>query len=410
MENITNLLKEAGFNSANLTILITAMTTAILAIFKQVPIKIFNQIKYFIKARTMYTIQLQSLINQYACERAFEWIRKQNLKSIKRALRIQPYDIVRDNKEAILENIYSKSGMPLGTFTSCKKFTIISIAITKDNEHSSDTLITINIFGLFSKIFTEDLLCTIGENRNLNRKYIEYNTLDSMGGFTSTTKFKRKLNTIYLENKNKIFESINVWEKSEEFYRERGIPYKLGILLYGEPGTGKSSLVHAIASELNKDVIVLTAGAILNGKLNKYNMVCCDTPPIIVIEEIDTIVNSRQNKELGEKEKVILSELLNFLDGPSSPDSCVIIATTNHIEKLDPAIIRSGRFDIKIHMGKISRDLAIQMCLDFGCNPEEILDDSTEFNPSELQSKLIFFSKNRLYKNSIDNVQANKEE
>ena len=409
MKTLLNLLKEAGFNSANLTILITAMTTAILAIFKQVPIKIFKQIKYFIKSRTMYTIQLQSLINQFACDRAFEWIRKQNFKSIKRALRLQPYDIVKDDKEAILENIYNKSGMPLGTFTSCKKFTIISIAVTKDNEHSSDTLITINIFGLFSKRFTEDLLCTIGENRDVNRKYIEYNTLNNMGGFTQSTKFKRNLSTIYLENKNKIFESINVWKNSEEFYRERGIPYKLGILLYGEPGTGKSSLVHAIASELNKDVIVLTAGAILNGKLSRYNTACCDTPPIIVIEEIDTIVNSRQN-ELGEKEKVILSELLNFLDGPSSPDSCVVIATTNHIEKLDPAIIRSGRFDIKIHMGKISRDLAIQMCLDFGCNPEEILDDSTEFNPSELQSKLIFFSKNRLYKNSIDNVQANKEE
>ena len=409
MKTVLHLLKEAGFNSANLTILITAMTTAILAIFKQVPIKIFNQIKYFIKSRTMYTIQLQSSINQFACDRAFEWIRKQNFKSIKRALRLQPYDIVKDDKEAILENIYNKSGMPLGTFTSCKKFTIISIAVTKDNEHSSDTLITINIFGLFSKRFTEDLLCTIGENRDVNRKYIEYNTLNIMGGFTQSTKFKRNLSTIYLENKNKIFESINVWKNSEEFYRERGIPYKLGILLYGEPGTGKSSLVHAIASELNKDVIVLTAGAILNGKLSRYNTACCDTPPIIVIEEIDTIVNSRQN-ELGEKEKVILSELLNFLDGHSSPDSCVVIATTNHIDKLDPAIIRSGRFDIKIHMGKISRDLAIQMCLDFGCNPEEILDDSTEFNPSELQSKLIFFSKNRLYKNSIDNVQANKEE
>ena len=172
MKTLLNLLKEAGFNSANLTILITAMTTAILAIFKQVPIKIFKQIKYFIKSRTMYTIQLQSLINQFACDRAFEWIRKQNFKSIKRALRLQPYDIVKDDKEAILENIYSKSGMPLGTFTSCKKFTIISIAVTKDNEHSSETLITINIFGLFSKRFTEDLLCTIGENRDMNRKYI----------------------------------------------------------------------------------------------------------------------------------------------------------------------------------------------------------------------------------------------
>lgn len=414
MKTLLNLLNEAGFNSANLTILITAMTTAILAIFKQVPIKIFNQIKYFIKSRTMYTIQLQSLINQYACDRAFEWIRKQNFKSIKRALRLQPYDIVKDNKEAILENIYSKSGIPLGTFTSCKKFTIISISVTKDNEHSSETLITINIFGLFSKRFTEDLLYTIGENRSVNRKYIEYNTLDSMGGFTRSTKFKRKLNTIYLENRNEIFESIDIWKKSEDFYRERGIPYKLGVLLYGEPGTGKSSLIHAIASLLNKDVIVLTAGAILNGKLNRYDAVCCDcdTAPIIVIEEIDTIVSSRQqDKELSENQKSILSELLNFLDGPSSPDSCIIIATTNHIEKLDPAIIRSGRFDIKIQMGKISRDLAIQMCEDFNCNPEEILDNSiTEYNPSELQSKLIFDSKNRLYKNSIDDVQANKEE
>ena len=89
MKTLLNLLKEAGFNSANLTILITAMTTAILAIFKQVPIKIFNQIKCFIKSRTMYTIQLQSYINQFACERTYEWLRKQNFKSIKRAIRIQ---------------------------------------------------------------------------------------------------------------------------------------------------------------------------------------------------------------------------------------------------------------------------------------------------------------------------------
>lgn len=412
MENIVNLLKEAGFNSANLTILITAISTAILAIFKQVPIKIFNQIKYFIKSRTMYTIQLQSYINQFACERTYEWLRKQDFKSIKRAIRIQAGgDITRDDKEAILENMYSKSEIPMGTFTSCKKFTIISISVTKDNERSGDRLITINIFGLFSKRFMEGLLCTIGENRSVNRKYIEYNTLDSMGGFTQSTKFKRKLNTIYTENKEELLEAIDIWKKTEDFYRERGIPYKLGILLYGEPGTGKSSLIHAVASELNKDVIVLTAGAILNGKLSRYNTVYCDTAPVIVIEEIDTIVSSRQqDKELSENQKSILSELLNFLDGPSSPDSCVIIATTNHIEKLDPAIIRSGRFDIKIQMGKISRDLAIQMCKDFNCNPKEILDDSTEYNPSELQSKLIFDCKNRLYKNSIDNIQANKEE
>lgn len=411
MENIVNLLKEAGFNSANLTILITAISTAILAIFKQVPIKIFNQIKYFIKSRTMYTIQLQSYINQFACERTYEWLRKQNFQSIKRAIRIQTGDITRDDKEAILENMYSKSEIPVGTFTSCKKFTIISISVTKDNERSGDRLITINIFGLFSKRFMEGLLCTIGENRNVNRKYIEYNTLDSMGGFSQSTKFKRKLNTIYTENKEELLEAIDIWKKSEDFYRGRGIPYKLGILLYGEPGTGKSSLIHAVASELNKDVIILTAGAILNGKLSRYNTVYCDTAPVIVIEEIDTIVSSRQqDKELSENQKSILSELLNFLDGPSSPDSCVIIATTNHIEKLDPAIIRSGRFDIKIQMGKISRDLAIQMCKDFNCNPKEILDDSTEYNPSELQSKLIFDCKNRLYKNSIDNIQANKEE
>lgn len=412
MENIVNLLKEAGFNSANLTILITAISTAILAIFKQVPIKIFNQIKYFIKSRTMYTIQLQSYINQFACERTYEWLRKQDFKSIKRAIRIQAGgDITRDDKEAILENMYSKSEIPMGTFTSCKKFTIISISVTKDNERSGDRLITINIFGLFSKRFMEGLLCTIGENRSVNRKYIEYNTLDSMGGFTQSTKFKRKLNTIYTENKEELLEAIDIWKKTEDFYRERGIPYKLGILLYGEPGTGKSSLIHAVASELNKDVIVLTAGSILNGKLSRYNTVYCDTAPVIVIEEIDTIVSSRQqDKELSENQKSILSELLNFLDGPSSPDSCVIIATTNHIEKLDPAIIRSGRFDIKIQMGKISRDLAIQMCKDFNCDPKEILDDSTEYNPSELQSKLIFDCKNKLYKNSMDNVQANKGE
>ena len=75
-----------------------------------------------------------------------------------------------------------------------------------------------------------------------------------------------------------------------------------------------------------------------------------DKQYVILLEDIDTIFNSldRTSENIDKEEKEIINKMLQFLDSNSSPNNVIFIATTNHIEKLDAAIVREGRFDCKI--------------------------------------------------------------
>jgi chaperone BCS1 len=88
----------------------------------------------------------------------------------------------------------------------------------------------------------------------------------------------------------------------------------------------------------------------------------------------------------------ILQEFLQFLDGINSPSNVIFVATTNHIDHIDPALLRKGRFDLKYEMNKISYDLAAEMIKDM-CPHKEVSDyiiKGEEINSSELFTNLIF--------------------
>ncbi|KAF7303960.1 Mitochondrial chaperone BCS1 [Mycena indigotica] len=138
-------------------------------------------------------------------------------------------------------------------------------------------------------------------------------------------------------------------------------PHRRGYLLYGEPGTGKSTTVHALAGELGMEIyfISLASPGIDNHTLGELFH---STPPhsILLIEDIDCafpsrILDSTQLDEHGQPTEVLkprslvtLSGLLNILDSVASQEGRVLITTTNHIEQLDPALIRPGRIDMQI--------------------------------------------------------------
>lgn len=179
---------------------------------------------------------------------------------------------------------------------------------------------------------------------------------------------KRDMNTIFLDKKIKqsIIDIINNFLNNEPWYIERGIPYQLGLLFYGTPGSGKTSLIKAIASYFNKQIAVTDAYKLYQSIIN------IPENSILVIEDIDAFGNTHKRGEdskpdTPEKdckpgiEKVEeemsamgLSELLNSLDGLISIHGRIIIMTTNHIEKLDAALIRPGRIDYKIEISYIS--------------------------------------------------------
>jgi hypothetical protein len=138
---------------------------------------------------------------------------------------------------------------------------------------------------------------------------------------------------------NNIIDDINLFFENEDFYNKNNLIFKRGILLYGPPGNGKSSIIKNILAE-NKDKIgIIINQDVIEYDLNKFlNKVSKDKDKIIVIEDIDSVPDYNR------------STLLNFLDGVDGLDRTFIIATTNYLSKLDPAICnRPSRFDKTYH-------------------------------------------------------------
>lgn len=172
--------------------------------------------------------------------------------------------------------------------------------------------------------------------------------------------------------KQEIIDDLITFSKNEEFYARIGRAWKRGYLLFGPPGTGKSTMIAAMANLLNYDIYDLELTAVKDNTSLRRLLIETSSKSIIVIEDIDCSLDltgqrkkaakveevkdgeaSNQAKRAekdpdGEKaSRVTLSGLLNFIDGLWS--SCggerLLVFTTNHIEKLDPALIRKGRMD-----------------------------------------------------------------
>lgn len=143
-----------------------------------------------------------------------------------------------------------------------------------------------------------------------------------------------------------LIDAIQKFLTSEQWYIERGIPYRLGVLLSGPPGSGKSSAVIALASHFSMDIAILN----LNGGMDDDELrnLLADVPPntVVLIEDIDCVYEQRKSSE-DKDNKVTFSGLLNAIDGVAAGEGRILFLTTNHPDKLDPALVRPGRCDIR---------------------------------------------------------------
>lgn len=134
------------------------------------------------------------------------------------------------------------------------------------------------------------------------------------------------------------------------------MPYRRGYLLYGPPGTGKTSFVQAVAGALKLNIcyLNLSGGRFDDDGLNRA---LNDAPAhsIILLEDIDGIFVEREAVSVQKKGRnVSFSGLLNALDGVRSQEGRITIMTTNHREKLDPALLRPGRADVHVKLNYAS--------------------------------------------------------
>jgi mitochondrial chaperone BCS1 len=161
---------------------------------------------------------------------------------------------------------------------------------------------------------------------------------------------KRKLSSIFLEDNKKeiIINDIDNFFNNKKDYYNFSVPYKRNYLLYGPPGTGKTSLIYAIASTYNLDIHILT----LNPSMNDQTLISCiskiSSKSILLLEDIDSLYEMRQKNE--KNNLVSFSCLLNILDGLSAKSGLITFITTNYINRLDPALLRAGRIDLKIEI------------------------------------------------------------
>ncbi|XP_004308901.1 PREDICTED: mitochondrial chaperone BCS1-like [Fragaria vesca subsp. vesca] len=161
------------------------------------------------------------------------------------------------------------------------------------------------------------------------------------------------------ELKKMVMDDLDRFVRRRELYKKVGKAWKRGYLLYGPPGTGKSSLIAAMANYLKFDIYDLELSNIHGNSELRRVLLSTSNRSIVVVEDIDCGVQIR-GRESAEPSKsyalhvgkFTLSGLLNFMDGLWSccGDERIIVLTTNHKERLDPALLRPGHMDLHIHL------------------------------------------------------------
>lgn len=250
----------------------------------------------------------------------------------------------------------------------------------------------------------------------LNKTIFENCKLECWGEnlFNSVKTFK---NTFF-DGKEDLLENLNFFLKNKDWYYEKGRPYTLGIALYGPPGTGKTSIIKAIANETKRHIIVLSLKIIKtrtqlinfffesrynnNNDINEINF----DNKIIVIEDIDCIGDiildrSKKNEKyekqdlhisnnstsgnikigdilqsivevndscelkkphnLLNNDNITLDDILNLWDGINETSGRILIISSNHYDKLDPALVRPGRIDLPLELGNASHETISQI-------------------------------------------------
>ncbi|USK71155.1 AAA family ATPase [Peribacillus asahii] len=174
-------------------------------------------------------------------------------------------------------------------------------------------------------------------------------------------------------------------------HRYKGIRRIKGLLLHGPSGVGKTYLSKALAGELGMNIISLKGSDILSkyhgdsaNKLKSYFEKARELAPcMMIIDEIDAITASRDTNVNGAN---LVNELLSQMDGYDELTDVLVVGTTNYMDNIDKAVLRAGRFDLKVEVPYPTQE-GVQALLKYYLNKSEFSYDQTLINEEFLQLK-----------------------
>lgn len=251
----------------------------------------------------------------------------------------------------------------------------------------------------YKKFLLNSVNYSIGNPHQRYYNYLSYNQQTNSAIFEDLKFYSNKtFDNIFFDSKDMFLKKVNYFCNNRASYRELGIPYTLGIVFYGVPGTGKTSCIKGLANLTGRSIININLSrmkyykelkaAFLDPKIN--NTEISPDKRIYVFEEFDFMIDvfkqrSKEqeerkqekkqdiydeylssllqipNKEITADSPITLDTLLNCIDGTQESNGHIICLTTNYIEKIDKALLRPGRFDCHVHLDNASPRTILQM-------------------------------------------------
>lgn len=311
---------------------------------------------------------------------------------------------------------------------------------------------TIDIIQKHVEKVKNEYLKSIERSRNKKKYIYSLCKTDSEGGISECWReyefeSTRKFTNMFFEDKNNILKKIHFFINNKEWYYANGIPYSIGFGLHGPPGTGKTSFFKCLANLTGRHIIVISLKLLKTKRQledfffedkyndnNKANSIGFDKK-IIIFEDIDCIGDivlkrndkkkkDKKNKSINDNESlgqvlqkiihrddsssednnflkphledpITLDDILNLWDGLKETPGRMLGISSNHYDKLDPALIRPGRIDVTINLNNASHSIIEEMFVHYYKKPidkNKLKKIKNEFySPAEIINCYVFY-------------------